>query len=630
MHKSVTAFVLTTVLTAAASAQWKIPNPQTVDCPGAKDAPAADPKTYPDEKAFQERAAATLAGLRTNNLENWRKGWFATGGDPGKYIPGPAMAMLLNDPKDPNALKYMNDDRSCTEHYHFAAVNWGRFYPIFKDALTPETRKKLAVAADRHNSYVGAPGTENHKVMWYTTANVLPYYIEGDRFARMPKMDAVKDRKAWLRQYVQRLYAAGQGEWDSSSYLVYDLNGMLNIYDFCPDQESRLLAKAVLDFYVAAYALKYTDGCFCGPNQRGHVSGPIANGADRTGWLWWGCSFTPTAERLRGSLTAVHAITSGYRPSKVLCNLAHRNLPVLPFEARNSKPSYWQGTEEPNANQYRETVYVSKHFTMGTLWNGHGSQITRFCVVAAGEKSGGIPFTGGSPGRSDHTGKPIEHGYADGIGRWDQTCQVGPTHICISRVPDGNEPAYAFFTLPADAGKPEQQGGWWFIQAGKTYVGLYPLAGKAEIGETTLTESQKAANAKEVEKGRTAKHKPQPILIFPGRKTGFLVQVADVTMFPTAKAFQDWVAAAPPLTGNFADKLTVCWQTRGDEVEMRYDESARQPAVIANEAAISYKWPVYDSPYLKLDKSVMTVNDGKEGFVVDCSGDLPVYKAWKP
>jgi hypothetical protein len=633
MPKLSVSFALIAFLAATAEAQWKIPNPRTTDHPGVKDAPAADPRTFPDEKAFQERSAATLAALRTNNLENWRKGWFATGGDPGKYIPGPAMAMLLADPNDPNALKFMNDDRSHKEHYHFAAVNWGRFYPIFRDALTPETRRKLAQEADKHNSYVGAPGTENHKVMWYTTANVLPYYIEGDRFARMPKMAAVANRKAWLRQYVQRLYAAGQGEWDSSSYLVYDLNGMLNIYDFCPDQESRLLAKAVLDFYVAGYALKYTDGCYCGPNQRGHVSGPIGNGADRTGWLWWGCGYSPTLERLRGSLTAVHAITSGYRPSQVLCNLAHRDLPALPFEARNSKPSYWQGTEQPVPNQYRETVYVTRHYTMGTLWNGHGSQITRFNIVAAGDKAGAIAFTGGSPGRSDHTGKPIDFGYADGIGRWDQTCQVGPTHICLSRVPDDQEPAYAFFTLPAGATRPRRQGRWWFIQANKTYLAIHSLGGEGHLGETTLTEGQKTANAGEVAKGRTPRNKPEPILIFPGRKTGFVVETADVTTYATLDAFAKAVTAnTAPDTAAMADKLAVKYRTlAGKAVEMRFDEDARQPAVSIDGKAVSYEnWPVYDSPYLKLDKGVLTVNDGKEGFVVDCSGQTPVYKPWKP
>jgi len=630
---------LLAALAAAAGGQWTIPDPRTTDHPGARAAPASDPRTYADADGFARRAAATLAALRTNDLSQWRRGWFEKGGDPGKYIPGPAMAMLLANPADPNARKYMNDDRSYREHYHFAAVNWARFYPLFSGALTPEVRRKFSDEAARVSSYLEGPGTENHKVMWYTSALVLPFYIEGDRFAKRSKADAVAHRKAWLRQYVQRLYAAGQGEWDSSTYLMFDLNGMLNVYDFSKDADCRLLAKAALDFYVAAYALKYADGVFCGPNQRGHCDGPVRTISDRTGWLWWGSTFQPPAQQLRGSLHAVAAITSGYRPPRVLCNIAQRRLAKLPFESRDSKPDYWQGTLEPRPNTYRESVYVTRHYTMGTLWNGHGGQITRFQLVAAGGGGprsvgagggGGIPFTGGSPGRSDHTGKQIDFGYADGIGRWDQTCQVGPTHVCISDIPPDQQPAYAFFTLPEAAGKPEQHRRWWFLQAGATYLALYPLGGDGQVGRTTLTEREKAANAKEVEKGRTARYAPQPILIFPGRRTGFVLETADADRYPTMEAFRKAVlAGAAPDTSRLADRLAVSYRTlAGRAIAMRFDDAAGQPAVSIDGKAVSYAdWPVYDGPYLKLARGVMTVADGREGFAVDCTGDLPVYKS---
>jgi len=40
-------------------------------------------------------------------------------------------------------------------------------------------------------------------------------------------------------------------------------------------------------------------------------------------------------------------------------------------------------------------------------------------------------------------------------------------------------------------------------------------------------------------------------------------------------------------------------------------------------------WPVYGGPYVTCNKGVLTVNDGQHGFVVDFSGDMPVYKPWK-
>lgn len=74
--------------------------------------------------------------------------------------------------------------------------------------------------------------------MGYSTALVLPHYLDGDGIlGRMPKDAVLRKMKGWLRSYVKGLYAAGQGEWDSSTYLMFDVNGMLNVYDFSPDPE---------------------------------------------------------------------------------------------------------------------------------------------------------------------------------------------------------------------------------------------------------------------------------------------------------------------------------------------------------------------------------------------------------
>jgi hypothetical protein len=42
------------------------------------------------------------------------------------------------------------------------------------------------------------------------------------------------------------------------------------------------------------------------------------------------------------------------------------------------------------------------------------------------------------------------------------------------------------------------------------------------------------------------------------------------------------------------------------------------------------EWPVYDGKYVTQKDGILTVNDGKDGFIVDFSGDKPVYKPWKP
>ena len=191
------ALVLGLVVCPWAHAQWKIPSPLTAVHPGAKEAPASNPATYPDEKGFQKRAGIIVEGLATSELAQWRRGYF-TGGDPGKYLPGPAMAKLMRDPDDAQARRFMNDERSYREHYHFAAVNWARFLPLFGDALTPETKTKLAQQAGRFTAYLNGGGTENHKTMWWTSANVLPHYLQGGRLALKDKDDALAEAKRQL------------------------------------------------------------------------------------------------------------------------------------------------------------------------------------------------------------------------------------------------------------------------------------------------------------------------------------------------------------------------------------------------------------------------------------------------
>ncbi|MFW6066300.1 MAG: hypothetical protein ACOC9S_05720, partial [Planctomycetota bacterium] len=460
----------------AASAQWNgpwdIPTPEDADHPAADDAPAADPSSYPDADGFRSRARTVLEGVADNDLMTWRRGYF-TGGDPGKYMPGHAMAKLLIGQQDPDVRKLYNDDRSHREHYHFAAVNWARFLPIFGDEiLTDETREKLADRAFRYGSYLSPGGTENHVTMWMTTANVLPWYTDRG-LSHQPKDATLSKAKNHLHNYISGIYKAGNGEWDSSTYVMFTMNGLMNIYDFSDDEEARLLAKAGLDWFATAYALKYRDGVFTAPNQRGYPSRAHKSIADQTGFIWWDSNADITPADTRGWRYTVHAITSSWRPNRVINNIARKNLPELPFESRNSKPSYWGTRGDPKPSNMHETLYVSPNATMGTLWNGHGSQITRFQVVAAGE-DGSVVFSGANARKSDHRGKKTGIGFADGNGRYSQYAASGPVAVHIACAPEEDTDAhYSFFRYP-DGVEPNREGDWWLFNVGKTTVAVFP------------------------------------------------------------------------------------------------------------------------------------------------------------
>jgi hypothetical protein len=595
-------------------------------CTALTAADAWDPKTYPDEKGFKKRADMLIDGLVQQDLGTYRRGWFK-GGDPGKYLPAHAMARLLRDRKDPDALKYMNDERAPRQHYHFACVNWARFLPLFGDVLTDAAKEAFMKSGARAGTYCTTHmrGTENHHVMQLTSGVVLPDYVTVERFGGRDRAACQGEAKRWLRWYVKGLYARGQGEWDSSTYIPFDINGMLNIYDCSKEEESRLLARAALDWYAMTLAVKYVNGMHTGPKERGWTSKAFSSGGCMTSWLWWGSTGQPDAKRLKGARTTVHPITSTYRPNEVLCSIARRDLPGLPAEFQNSKPDYWHGLDKPPHSdpvlgQSAETLYVHRLFTMGTMWSDPDTctQLTRM-QLGVKTKDGAVSFTGSAPG--SYNGKPK---YASGQGThitrpsgdvdpkteaiYVQYAQAGPVVICMAKFPDEAEEKFTYFSTPVEARK---IGSIHVMAAGDVYVGILPLADTAEKADFGGKKGKLAA------------------LKFPGTQSGWIMMAAEQQAAggpkQFARAFRDACdVRAWPKAMTVSVKLPG-----GRELRMQYRSGKQRCSAWIDDQPVRLDrdW-VYDGPYVKQKDGVLTVNNGREGFVVDFAGDLPVYGKW--
>lgn len=603
--------------------------------PGADLAPAADPRTYADEEGLAARRALIIAGLRGEDLAKWRRGYFA-GGDPGKYLPGAAMAKLLADPNDAMARQYLNDNRSFKEHYHFAAINWARVLPLFGAAITDDTQAKVAQEAARYGAYLTGGGTENHKVMWYTSALVLCDYLVGDGPVGQQPRAAAKERQiAWLRSYGKRLYAVGQGEWDSSTYLAFDLNGLLNVYDFSRDEQARLYAKAILDLLVAGYAVKYTDGVYCAPNQRGWAAGPMRSITDQIGWVWWDSTKPMTAEDCANFRYSLHAATSSYRPNALITALAQRTIGGLPADYANTKPNYWFGQNvTPRAGVYPEHVHVDRRYTLGALLRGNGGQMTRWQLAVPHTDTVHVLTGGSTAGRNDGNGLMQGDKYQDGNGLFDRTVTVGSTLVNFARLPAGVD-AEALAVADADRAKtkPEERGafiaaqvakipdfsyvllpsgvadpiatadGWWVLNLGEVFVGIRPLGGPATLAD--------------VDQGKRGTLR---ILRIDGRETGFVLEVATVDEVADVSAFKAALSAmtvegdgrAVRLVRRDGRALLAAW---GDE----------QGAASLDGEAIPLPSAVYAGPHLQLAESVLTLRDGDTGYTIDWSGEDPVY-----
>ena len=572
--------------------------------PAADVAPAADPAGHRDQDGFRQRGETIVRGLGTEDLERWRRGYFQ-GGDPGKYLPSAAMARLMLDPDDAMARRYLNDDRAPTQHYHFAVLNWARLLPLFADVLEPETIATFRNQAARTDAYRTGPGTENHKLMWRGAGLVLPDHIpEVERFAGLPVAEAKAAFKTWLQGYVRDIFLHGMGEWESATYHMFCVHSIINAYDFAEDPEVRLLAAALLEYYVGAYALKYTDGILSGPSQRGMASRPMGSISDQSGWLWWGATQPVTSRDARNWRYAIVPATSSWRPSPVLTAIATRDLPALPVTVRAGKSNYWYGQGiTPRANDRQETLYIASRYTLGSLWSGydvHG-QTVRWQFTAAGSERepGAVTITGGHPwdGRT-----------GDGLGKYEQTAQVDGSFVLLASIPTAEDlvapataaferalvdgeitrnlepdpeagghptvvltraevrpeeraswierwvsaeaarcPAMVYLDLPEEQA-PVQHAGWYLWRIRDAFVAVRPLGGQARIGE--MPASAKAMQRAE-RRGQVALG--DPAWIVDGQQVGFLVHTAERgETFPNLGAFAAAVAALEPAGDAFS------------------------------------------------------------------------------
>jgi hypothetical protein len=233
-----------------------------------------------------------------------------------------------------------------------------------------------------------------------------------------------------------------------------------------------------------------------------------------------------------------------------------------------------------------------------------------------------VSFTGGHP---------TEWKYEDGNGKYDQSAQCGGTYLSLCAIPEDEPLAYSFFSAPDEATAPVRKGAWWVMQAGGAYLGIHPLSAESALGESDLGPREKEANAKAKEQGKEPRHRPFPILRFAGRLTGFVLETSDSDNFPSLEAFAEalqgkvrveldaWAASRQVTVKNLAGRSIVARRGKAGRAEVQIDG---RPMTFES-------WPVYDGPYLRQKDSVLSVNDGAEGFVVDFSGALPVYKPWE-
>lgn len=594
----------------------------------------------------------------------------AFGGDPLKYDLQPATAQLLLYPEDEQAKAFLSIPGNISQQYHFAAKNWARFYPLLSEKMEANwiedftrsvgnyaEKRRPSDGPDREHNWlshahtlVGEPGhllggpkldggTENHKTMWRTTALLYSQlFPDGAKISGHTLAETEAMTTKMIHDYLKLCLQVGNGEYDSRIYYPHSIEAFLNLYDFTPKPSTKQLAKAALDFYLASAGLKMIDGTMAGASKRGYFPGTEPDEMESMSWAWG----AETSRDMKNAKITLHQATTSYRPNQVLYNLMNKNVP-LPFEAKIARPFYHMDS----ANRFQETFYASESFALGsvamTVVDNPTQQIV-WSLIAKGTE-GPLAFGGGHP----------RYLSANGHSPYQQNVQSKSTIMVMvgqtGRIPaqpdayqeqraqhaseklvritppdmqdsisiagfleDSKNGAAAWFLVPKTVEVLEKQGKV-FIAANHTLIAMHPLS------DYFWFDWQPPADAKAYRMLQTHK-----VLVIPGDKTGYVVEVAEKEKYGKLSAFAKEVLEKTFLDVSQLKKdFRIIYSSLQDEnIEMNYDHTRLRAQGKINGKALDYEgWAnggVYQSPYLNIKGGVMRISDGKNGYEVDLRG----------
>lgn len=319
-------------------------------------------------------------------------------GDPEKYYWPLVIARFERYGVADSIANHWINEMAGNSPFHFTLVGMARLLYQYPHAPAIQQHydlilQKVFDRRDSYNAWTGE-GTENHVNMSRASGYLFAQAALLRRADFPEAQNHLGEMDLWLRYWSKEIFKMGTGEWNSSTYLAYNLVGWLNLYDFSKDGEMKKIAKAVLDYYASELALHYSFGSIGGSEMRGSNS-TLHSATSYLGWLWFGSDddYYSKPEGLTGSqfIQCVHAATSTYRPPVTLNRLAQKQ-DAKPALYQNSQPAYL--LEQPSF--VKQFFYTTPDFTLGSAnsrfggYTGTTSQIVSWKLVAR-QKPGELP-----------------------------------------------------------------------------------------------------------------------------------------------------------------------------------------------------------------------------------------------
>lgn len=352
-----------------------------------------------EEKLFQIKA-----NLLINNLANLTQ--IPAKGDIEKYVWPQVIAHLAKNQNDDWAKKQLkkftnkSEKNFYTNRDAFASPGITRLLYLYPNNPTIKQSQKKYLeyinpnkSQKKNYNFWVTGGTENFVNMLRTSG-----YLLADLAVKQGDTNFLVERNKkaqWILNKVKKTYEVGAAEWDSSTYTTYNLIGWLNLYDFADDPLIKNAAQAMLDYYSATIALKYSHGVYGGAEQRGGAANSSFNSiTDYLAWLWFSNYIPPQKDFFKWSayLPTIHAATSTYRPPLEAIILARK--------ANNSNEYYrnYKSNYDLAALEFPEFFYLGNNYTLGSVIAPRSEQLVNWKLVAfsPSKEDESLVITGGN------------------------------------------------------------------------------------------------------------------------------------------------------------------------------------------------------------------------------------------
>jgi len=470
--------------------------------------------------------------------------------------------------------------------------------------------KKQGWGPDARNSWVDIRTTENLYLMRETSV-----YLMAEETGNKETTALYKKH---LLDYAKTLYRIGIGEWDSENYHGHSITPLLNLYDFAKDLDVKRAAKACLDFYAAAGAVKYYRGGFNGPTKRDYNHAqPFGGSAANSLWVWFGDH--PTGKTDHWESDEVHQITSAYRPPLAVVNLAHKRFD-RPVEIFAAKPGYSATTRcrSESEPEYLETQYIANSYLMGSLTGGtsvDGGDVNGFKILAYDEKDGAVAFHVAPGSNPLYPGSPM---YKKGVVPFqNRVAQLENLVLWLAK----NGKAPWLWVIPDDV-TVTSEGDITFLECDRTWVAIRPLGTGAFKVHDSLKTSAEVSMDKD--HGRFPGHRALMAKGTGAAFSGLAIEAGEKESHGSFAKFKKAVKSAEVDVSELGKGAVRYKSADGKQLGIKWNDDPLDLGVWRNGQRRDFKnAAMYKSPVISMawGGGVLEVNAGGEKFRCEVDGE---------